>query len=67
MKILNVLLCFDFYDSCVCVCVCEPADQLYRKDATYRGYLTWYIFRLHVYLPYLTYLPTNTENPKVSR
>lgn len=48
---------------CVCVCVCEPADQLYRKDATYRGYLTWYIFRRHVYLPYLTlpYLPTNTK------
>lgn len=41
----------------VCVCVCEPADQLYRKDARYRGYLTWYIFRRHVYLPYLT-LPT---------
>lgn len=43
---------------CVCVCVCEPADQLYRKDATYRGYLTWYIFRRHVYLPYFTYLQT---------
>lgn len=39
------------------VCVSEPADQLYRKDARYRGYLTWYIFRRHVYLPYLT-LPT---------
>lgn len=39
------------------VCVCEPADQLYRKDARYRGYLTWYLFRRHVYLPYLT-LPT---------
>lgn len=35
------------------VCVCEPADQLYQKDARYRGYLTWYIFRRHVYLPYL--------------
>lgn len=47
-----MLLCCDFYD--LCVCVCEPADQLYRKDARYRGYLTWYIFRRHVYLPYLT-------------
>lgn len=51
-----MLLCSDFYD--LCVCVCEPADQLYRKDARYRGYLIWYIFRRrHVYLPYLT-LPT---------
>lgn len=50
-------MCYYAVTSTTCVCVCEPADQLYRKDARYRGYLTWYILSPTCVftLPYLTY------------